>query len=162
MITAALVTTSILLLILAASQDIVARTIPNGLVIALAIVGTLLRILDNSLPAALLTASIIFALALACWRCGWMGGGDAKLFGAAALLVPPSLAPSLIVGITLSGGALALVFLAARRRIAVPSSVRPLGLLARAVRVERWRLRRGGPLPYAVAIASGAIIVILQ
>jgi prepilin peptidase CpaA len=91
-----------------------------------------------------------------------MGGGDAKLFGAVALLVPPNLAPALIVGIALSGGVLAVVFLTARRRIAVPSSVRPLGLLARAVRVERWRLRRGGPLPYAVAIASGAIIVILQ
>ena len=32
---------------------------------------------------------------------------------------------------------------------------RPAGLLSRAWRLERRRLSRGGPLPYAVAIAAG-------
>jgi len=91
-----------------------------------------------------------------------MGGGDVKLLGAAALLVPPGSTPALVMDVCLSGGVLSLVFLAARRRVAVPGRLCPRGLLARAVRIERWRLRRGGPLPYAVAIACGAIIVIVQ
>lgn len=162
MIMTALVTASVLLLIVAALQDIVARTVSNGLVAVLAVAGALLRGLDGSLPAGLLAAAIIFAIAIACWRRGWMGGGDVKLLGAAALLVPPGSTPALVMDVCLSEGVLSLVFLAARRRVAVPGRLRPRGLLARAVRVERWRLRRGGPLPYAVAIASGAIIVIVQ
>jgi hypothetical protein len=27
--------------------------------------------------------------------------------------------------------------------------------------VERWRIRRGGPLPYACAIAAGVLFIIL-
>ena len=162
MITPALVTVSVSLLIAAALQDVAARTVSNRLVVVLAIAGALLRGLDGSLYTGLLAAASIFALALVCWRCGWMGGGDVKLLGAATLLVPPGSTPSLITDVCLSGGILSLVFLAARRRIAVPGRVRPLGRLARTVRVEQWRLRRGGPLPYAVAIACGAIIVITQ
>lgn len=162
MIETALVTASVLLLAIAALQDVAMRTVSNHLVIALAIAGMSLRSLNGSLPAGLLAAAIIFAIAAACWRRGWMGGGDVKLLGAATLLVPPGSTPSLIVDVCLSGGVLSLVFLAARRRVAVPGRLRPRGLLARAVRVERWRLRRGGPLPYAVAIACGAIIVIVQ
>jgi prepilin peptidase CpaA len=41
-----------------------------------------------------------------------------------------------------------------------PLPGRPPSLAARIIRVERWRLRRGGPLPYAVAIASGAFFVL--
>jgi hypothetical protein len=37
---------------------------------------------------------------------------------------------------------------------------RPRSLLARIVRVERRRLSRGGPLPYASAIAAGTIFII--
>jgi prepilin peptidase CpaA len=34
-------------------------------------------------------------------------------------------------------------------------------LLARALRVEQWRIRRGGPLPYACAIAAGGLFILL-
>jgi prepilin peptidase CpaA len=34
-------------------------------------------------------------------------------------------------------------------------------LLARALRVERWRIHRGGPLPYACAIAAGGLFILL-
>jgi len=162
LITTALVAVSILLLAVVALQDVATRTVSNRLVIVLAIAGASLRSLDGSLPAGLLAAAVIFAIATACWHRGWMGGGDVKLLGAAALLVPPGSTPALIMDVCLSGGVLSLVFLAARRRVAVPGRLRPCGLLARAVRIERWRLRRGGPLPYAVAIACGAIIVIVQ
>jgi prepilin peptidase CpaA len=69
------------------------------------------------------------------------------------------LVPSMIMAITMAGGVLALIYLVARRRLRRPGHGKPDGLLARALRVEQWRLRRGGPLPYAVAIACGVVFV---
>jgi prepilin peptidase CpaA len=60
-----------------------------------------------------------------------------------------------IAAIGLTGGVLALPYLMCRRRIAPPAPVRPSLLAARAWRAERFRLRRGGPVPYGVAIAVG-------
>jgi prepilin peptidase CpaA len=88
-----------------------------------------------------------------------MGGADVKLFGASALLVPPMLVPSMVMCITIAGGVLALIYLAARRRVTRPGHGRPDRMVARVLRIERWRLRRGGPLPYAVAIATGVVFV---
>ena len=89
-----------------------------------------------------------------------MGGGDVKLLGAAALLVPPELVPAMIAATALAGGVLGLLYLVARRRISRPGNAKPAGLMQRAFRAERWRLRRGGPMPYAVAIACGAVFVL--
>jgi prepilin peptidase CpaA len=104
----------------------------------------------------------ICALAILCWRAGWLGGGDAKLLGACALAVSPHLVASLVVDTSFAGAVLALVYLAARHRVSRPRGPRPADLLARAWRVERWRLARGGPLPYAVAIAGAAIVVLVR
>jgi prepilin peptidase CpaA len=142
----------------------VARTVPNGIALAIAAAGLVTQAalslagagqLLISLPAAL----VVFVLAALLWRRGLMGGGDVKLFGASALLVPPMLVPSMIMAITMAGGVLALIYLVARRRLRRPGHGKPDGLLARALRVEQWRLRRGGPLPYAVAIACGVVFV---
>lgn len=150
------------LLVAAALHDIVGRTVPNGVAAALAIAGIVVQAIQGTLLYGLPAALLVFVVAAICWRRGWMGGGDVKLLGAAALLVPPWLVPSLITGTALSGGVLALLYLAARRRMPRPSDGRPVRLLSRVWRVERWRLRRGGPMPYAVAIASGAILVLVQ
>jgi prepilin peptidase CpaA len=96
------------------------------------------------------------------WRRGWMGGGDVKLLGAAALRVPPYAVPGMLMATALAGGVLALFYLVARRRLARPGGPRPSSLLLRALRAERWRLRRGGPMPYAVAIACGVFFVLSQ
>jgi len=63
----------------------------------------------------------------------------------------------------LAGGLLAVLYLLAQNLVpaASPSPV-PLSLLARVWRAERWRIRRGGPLPYAVAIAAGGVLTLLQ
>lgn len=156
----ALLAASAALLMIAAARDIMSRTVPNELALAVAVVGLAIRSMDGSLLFGVLAALIVFAAAAGCWRMGWMGGGDVKLLGAAALLVPPAATPSLLAAISLSGGVLAVAYLAARHRIPAPPRPRPSGLFARAARAERWRLRRGGPLPYAVAIASGAVFVL--
>jgi prepilin peptidase CpaA len=147
-------------LILAASlHDIVARTVPNRLSLALAIAGIATGAQNGHLFGSLLAAGIVFVVSAFCWRRGWMGGGDVKLLGAAALGMPPSSVLVFVATVAIAGGLLALFYLAARRLVPAPAPLRPAGLFARALRVERWRISRGGPLPYACAIAAGALFV---
>lgn len=153
------------ILCLAALHDIAARTIPDWMPIALTVVGIIERILDGRLIAGLLAGLIVFVLAGICWRRGWLGGGDVKLLGAAAIAVPPAVVPPFAVAVALAGGVLSLLYLVAGRLVPKHATPRRIGrrvaLLSRITRVESWRLRRGGPLPYAVAIAAGGLFVLL-
>jgi prepilin peptidase CpaA len=149
-------------LILAASlHDIVTRTIPHSLLLALAAAGVATGAMDRYLLGSLLAACGVFVVSALCWRRGWMGGGDVKLLGAAALAIPPNSVLTFVAAVTIAGALLALLYLAARPLVRPPVPVRPDGLLARAMRVERWRIGRGGPLPYACAIAAGFLFVIV-
>lgn len=153
-----------LVLLWAAVHDLIARTIPDCLSLALAGLGVTLHLLSGDLSrlvAVLATAATVAMLAALCWLRGWLGGGDAKLFAAVALLLPPPEVPIAIAAAMLAGGPLALVYAAAARRVPVPSRHRAT-LLGRAVRAEAWRLARGGPLPYAVAIAAGTLAILLS
>jgi prepilin peptidase CpaA len=153
------------ILCLAAVHDIAARTIPDWMPIALATVGITERILDGRLIAGLLAGVTVFILTGLCWRRGWLGGGDVKLLGAAAIAIPPAVVPPFAVAVALAGGVLSLIYLAVGRvmpRYASPHRIgRRTALLSRVTRIEIWRLRRGGPLPYAVAIAAGGLFVLL-
>jgi prepilin peptidase CpaA len=147
-------------IILAASlNDIATRTIPNGLAAALAITGIAMGAIDGYLIGSVLAAGGVFVVAAFCWRRGWMGGGDVKLLGAAALGMPSSSVLTFVLAVAVAGGVLSLFYMIARHLISCSASPRPNGLFARAVRVERWRIRRAGPLPYACAIAVGVLFV---
>ena len=148
------------LLAVAAWHDLAARTIPNRLPLLVALVGLAQRAAGGQIAPGLAAGALVFAAAVWCWRRGWLGGGDVKLLGASALLVPPLLVPALLAAIAIAGAGLALVYLLARRWVRPAGGTRPAGLLARALRAERWRIARGGPLPYAVAIALGVLAVL--
>jgi prepilin peptidase CpaA len=154
---------AVLLLLLAAAQDIQARLIPNWVSLALGLAGLSLRVASGELGLGLGVALAVFAVAFLAWRIGLMGGADVKLLAAAALLVPPSEVPALVLLIALWGGVLAILYLTLRPllRLARSQVARPAGRLRRVLRAEAWRIRRGGPLPYAVAIAAGATQAIL-
>ena len=154
-------TVSLLAVVYAALHDVAARTVPNGLPLLLLILGIAARSIEGHLVAAVEVAATVFAIAALCWRCGWIGGGDVKLLGATALAVPPASVPTLILVMGTAGGVLSLFYLAARRLVPAPSAIRPSSFIARAWRAEAWRIRRGGPLPYACAIAAGGIFVLL-
>ena len=156
-----LVLASIAILLAAAMHDIAARTVPNWMAATLAILGLATQIMHGRAITGLAAGLAVFLLAAFCWRRGWMGGGDVKLLGAAAIVVPPGDVANFIAVVALTGAVLALVYLGARRITAAPSAQRPARLVARACRVERWRIRRGGPLPYACAIAAGVLFIIL-
>lgn len=148
------------LLIAAALHDVAARTVPNWIGALLASIGLVIQGMQGTLLFAIPAALAVFVCAAMCWRRGWMGGGDVKLLGAAALIVPPETIPALLCTTALAGGLLAFIYLAGRRRVRRPVNGKPVSLVARAVRAERWRLRRGGPMPYAVAIACGSFFVL--
>jgi prepilin peptidase CpaA len=158
---AILVASSLALLGVAAWHDAIARTIPNGIPATLALIAVLPLLHAQAAWHGLLAGGLVFGVALLLWRLGWLGGGDAKLLGAIGLLVAPDRIGGTVTMIALAGGLLTLPYLACRGRIARPAPVRPSGLVARALRAERFRLRRGGPLPYAIAIAIGTTFGLL-
>ncbi|MGE0226257.1 MAG: prepilin peptidase [Acetobacteraceae bacterium] len=150
-----------MLLVVAAMHDLMARTVPNRISLLLALTGSALAIADGRLPASLACGLAVFVTAALCWRRGWLGGGDVKLLGAAAVAVPPLLVMPFLVAMSLTGAALGLVYMAGRAIGTAPVTQRPQGLFRRVMRVERWRFGRGGPLPYACAIAAGGVFVLL-
>lgn len=161
-LTSGLTLAGIAVLVSASLHDIAARTVPNWMAAVLALLGVALRVVAGDPMHGLLAATVVFAAAAIAWRRGWMGGGDVKLLGAAALVVPPSGALDFIVAVTLAGGVLALIYLAARRVVpAVHAVTRSRSLMWRVLRAECWRIRRGGPLPYACAIAIGGLFILL-
>ena len=146
------------LLLGAALHDLAVRTVPNCVPVALVLLGLAARLMDGGLWVGLAVAGAVFAGVVLLWLRGLMGGGDAKLLGAVALLAPPSAIPGLLLMIALCGGALALFYLAMSYLIARPPSGPRQTLMARIAKAERWRLSRRGPLPYAMAIAGGSLI----
>ena len=143
--------------LLCALHDVAARTVPNGASVIIALGGLALRLLDGTLPMALGLALAALLVGKFCWTRGWMGGGDVKLIAAGALAVPPGQFLSFITVMSVAGAILALPYLAGRTLRPRIESPRPQALAARVLRAERWRLRRGGPLPYACAIAAGGL-----
>ena len=154
-----------LLLAAAALHDVALRIIPNVIPLALLAIGLVLRLGDGSILPGLAFAAAVFAAAFACWRRGWMGGGDVKLLAATAFVVPPFLVGSFLVLTAQAGGVLAVLYLVLSRTVRLPPRGRrppAHNLLARILRAERWRICRGAPLPYGFAIAAGGITFLLK
>ena len=145
-----------------AVQDIVARTVSDRTTAALAVAGLTMRFFDGTIVITGVIAIAVFLAALACWYRGWLGGGDVKLLGATMLLVPPPHQVTVLVLMSLVGGAISVVYLVTRQWLRHPPGTRPSSFAGRVWRVEQWRLCRGGPIPYAVAIAAGAIGTLAQ
>jgi prepilin peptidase CpaA len=145
------------LLAFAALHDLAARIIPDWVSLALLPIGFWLRIWSGGTLWALVALLLVFTAAVLVWRLGALGGGDVKLLTAATPLLPPAEVPALLMAVALTGGALALLYLLLRPLLRGRAmGERPPGLLARVRRIERWRIGRGGPLPYGIAIAAGA------
>ena len=150
------------LLVAAGARDILTRTIPNAVSIILAICGLSLRLMDGSALAGVSAGAIVFAVAYACWRRSWIGGGDVKLLAAVTLAVPPAEVPAMLMAVTGTGALLGIGYWATGRLlVAQDIGPRPAKPMARAWRAERRRLQRGGPLPYAAAIAIGGLLIMI-
>ncbi|HAH09268.1 MAG TPA: peptidase [Alphaproteobacteria bacterium] len=144
------------MMILAAAYDVATLTIPNWLTILLAgffPVAAVLSGLDISDLgwhlatgfAALLAGILVFSAGLA-------GGGDAKLFAAGALYMGTATIGAFVMAVALAGGALVMAMLLLRR-LPLPVSVVTLPWVARLY-------QKGMGVPYGVAIAAGALLVL--
>lgn len=138
-----------------AAMDMFTMTIPNRVSI-LMVVGFLLLApfmglgLEDFLShlgagaAMLVVGVVMFAL-------GWLGGGDAKLFAAAALWVGFEHLLEFTFYITLAGGALTLGLLSFRQTLPHPLIIR-----------QNWAMHLHNPttgVPYGIAIAAAALLV---
>lgn len=151
------------LLLAAAYRDIAVRRIPNAVVGALVAIGLARHAMAGvgAIVLAAVVASFVFVAVFMLWHRGVLGGGDAKLLAAVALLVPPAEVPHFLLATAVAGGILASTQLLLRARC-VPVGPAPDQAVSRILRCEAWRICRGAPLPYGVAIAAGALFVLLR
>jgi prepilin peptidase CpaA len=146
----------------AALRDVAVRRIANPLVAAVALAGLVRQAVVGAPGMAVVAAACVLMAGAMLWLRGVLGGGDVKLLAACCLLVPAAGVPALLLATALSGGLLAGVHLALRARLAPPSRTVPSAALRRILRCEAWRIRRGAPLPYGVAIAAGTAVAMTR
>ena len=135
-----------LILVLAGVQDARSREIANWKNAAIALLAPLWwwaqgLTLWPEIALQIGLALIVFALFAAAFAGGWMGGGDVKMIGALALWLPFTPLISMLIVMSLIGGALTIVMVA-----------------------EGWLRRRGQQpeIPYGVAIAMAALITLRE
>ena len=163
-----LTTVIIVSLMLAACADVATRTIPNGIVVIVAVAGLMVRLLMglSAFAVSVAAAVVLFIFMLVLHARGLLGGGDAKLIPAIALGLPLSSVSRFIFITVMAGGMLGLLHLLGRWALhnRPPAAPPPRGasLLHRVFRAERWRIARHGSLPYGVAIACGGIWVLMS
>jgi prepilin peptidase CpaA len=132
------------LLLGAAAQDIMQRRISNWLCLGVIVaavaaaiaIGPTMALWQNGVCFLLL-----LGLGLPLFAAGWLGGGDVKLFAALGLWANFAVIVPLVACILIGGGVLAILSLAVRGGRAS---------------------RRAKGVPYGVAIAVGAAIMLLQ
>jgi prepilin peptidase CpaA len=163
MVHTAVLSTSIVILAIIAYDDVRTRRIPNVLAFSIAALGLVRMIYDLDLMAAIHTieaSAAVFAAAFVLFWRGILGGGDAKLIAATALLIGSHDLVDFLFLMSVCGGALAFAILARDelrlQRWYYSRSVRATPAQA-AERVAAMR----STVPYAVAIASAAAVVLM-
>lgn len=144
------------LLAASAGWDLASFTIPNFLPVALIAMFGVFVMAAGFAPAAIgghaLAGLLGLAIGFALFAFGFIGGGDAKLFAATALWLGFGNLLEYVLITSVIGGALALVLLSARS-MPIPATLAS----------QKWALRlhdsKGG-IPYGVALAAAALIVL--
>jgi len=145
-----------LLVILAATADVLSRSIPNQLTLLIT-ASFFLFALAYGMPLADLAMHVGFGIgllviAVVLFSFGLFGGGDGKLIAAAGLWIGPTGLADFLLGTAVTGGLLALAFLA----YSVPSW---LFCKSEVVSANRSALP-AGTLPYGYAIAAGTLLAL--
>jgi prepilin peptidase CpaA len=143
------------LLAAAAGWDLASYTIPNFLSLALVAAFAAFAFAIGMTPAGIgmhaLAGSLALAVGFTLFALGYVGGGDAKLFGAIVLWLGFRNLLDFGLLVSLFGGGLALLLLSVRR-LPIPA----------ALMGQSWLVRlhdnRSG-IPYGVALAAGALIL---
>jgi prepilin peptidase CpaA len=135
-----------MLLVAAAVSDLRRREIPNLLNFAVMLVAPLMWWVSGltvgpDLAWQLASAGIVFALFVAHFYIGGIGGGDVKLIGALALSIAPTMILPMLMAIAISGAALSTAML---------------------IHIKLRKPEHRPELPYGIAIAAGALWILPQ
>ena len=144
------------LLLYAALHDVAVRTVPDWLSVAMLVLGVGLRLLDHGLLEAVIIAGITFAVLFMLWLLGFMGGGDVKLLGAVAIVLPIAALPTFIVAMSIAGALQAAIYLSLRHIIPQPDHVRPVGFGGGLARTIGDRVGREGSTVLSIGPAANA------
>lgn len=149
--------TAFLAATIALLTDVRGRRIPNWLTLSALAVGVVANLITggaDGMGSALAGAAIGFGLLLPFYLVGAMGAGDVKLLAALGALLGPQTLLVAATAAALVGGGMSVVILARRGR---------LSLAAHQLFVMRTvPTPSGAKAPYAVAIASGVYLALLQ
>jgi prepilin peptidase CpaA len=161
----------LMMLGLAAVQDVRERRIPNRLTGGLAALYPVYVLVSPApvlWPAALGLALVVFVIGLGLFARELIGGGDVKLIAALSLWAGPDQFVWFLLVTTLTGGALSLFSLWYRRWGGlIDAHLAALGLAARRVpdllaAPPESSSARSTTLPYGVAIAAGGVAIIVE
>jgi len=140
---------------LAAATDLFTMKVPNRLVLALTLgfflVAPLVGLGLSDIGVHIATALAFLCVTFVLFTFGWIGGGDAKLFGAICLWIGPEMIFAYMVYAALLGGALTLVLLFLRW---LPL---PAPLTSHSWLVQLHSAKEG--VPYAIALAAAGLLV---
>jgi prepilin peptidase CpaA len=161
----AVVVVGICLLAVIAHGDMRTRRIPNVHSLAIATLGLLRMILVYDPVAAghtLAAGAAIFTAALLLFWYGAVGGGDAKLVTATALLIGYQDLFSFLFLMSACGGALALAILARDRlRQRLQLSSQRVGTPPATELAVRTATQSFSTVPYGVAIAAAGVVTLV-
>lgn len=162
-----------LMVVLAATNDLLSRRIPNTLLLAGMLGAVTLHLFSNSPADSLLRAfasaatGLLVFLPLYCVR--GMAAGDVKLMAATGFFITPMEVLQLAVLSVCAGGVMALVVVVAQGRLGTATA--NVSHLLRSI----WMRLAGVPLapeptpapsvgsiPYGLAIASGTLLLLVQ
>ena len=155
------ITSATVLLAYAAVCDLATRRIPNRVSVLVALLGVVLRLQAGQFLPSFAIAAGAFGGLYVLWTRGWVGGGDVKLLAATTLLASPGQVLNLLLAVSFAGGLLSAIYLLLIRMRLPLMQAGSRAPLRRVIRAERWRIRRGGPLPYACAISAGGLLTLL-
>lgn len=134
------------LFLIASYHDIRHRSIPNALPLAVTGAAALKWAAIGQLEPALWAvgvAAIVLVVTALCFRQGWIGGGDVKLMAAAVLFLGAPATVQFLLLMAVIGGIMAVVLLVLRRRVA-PRPTIPYGVAIAAAAIVMMALDRSG------------------
>jgi len=142
----------------AAAMDLFTMTIPNRISLALiagfVLLAPFIGLGPWEMASHLGAGLVVLACGIALFIPGWVGGGDVKLAAAVALWLGFDHVLIFLLFASLAGGSLASTILALRQ-MPMPAFIATQPWAARL-------LRRGGGIPYGIALAAGALWVYPQ
>ena len=145
-----------ILIVFGAMSDLVRYRIPNWVSLALVAAFLLAAVLAglslSTIGGHVLAGAIALAATIGLFAVGAFGGGDVKLFSAVAMWVGPAALGEYCLWMAFGGGALAILLLLLRQP--------PLVSIAASVPALNQVLTPKAGMPYGVAIAIGAFVVL--